>query len=41
MSVTVKKLGPRRWICKGPQGHKGEGSTREIAMAEYAQRVAK
>jgi hypothetical protein len=27
-----------RWVCKGPQGHVGKGSTRTAAMVAYSRR---
>lgn len=35
--IKVKKVG-RVWVCKGPQGSKGTGKTREGAMVDYARR---
>ena len=36
--VKVTQNQPGRWVCKGPQGHVGKGSTRTAAMASYSQR---
>lgn len=35
--MTIKKV-QGKWVCKGPQGSKGTGKTREAAMVAYAMR---